>query len=390
MSVGYSWVQWSPHKRVYDTIMAAGAALYIAGFFGVSKALHRAPDNMSDEVILLRALGSCGFILLHAILLIGPLCRFDPRFLPLLSNRRHLGVMTFLIALVHAVVAIGYYHGFGHLNPLVSLLVSNTNILSIKAFPFQLLGLGALLIMFLMAATSHDFWLKNLGSAAWKRLHMLVYIAYAMLVAHVALGSLQTDRGVLAPVATATGLAAIVSLHIAAGWRERARDRRSAPSVEASKEPGNHEWIDAGPADTIPTDRARTVCARGGERIALFRHGNAISAITNICAHQGGPLGEGKIIDGCITCPWHGWQYRPHDGCSPPPFEEKITTYQVRIVKGRVQVNTAPLPPGTPTPPAVIDPTSPAVGATSVATSPQQAVSASSSSNHASQEPSHG
>ena len=29
-----------------------------------------------------------------------------------------------------------------------------------------------------------------------------------------------------------------------------------------------------------------------------------------------GPLGEGKIVDGCITCPWHGFQYRPQDGCT--------------------------------------------------------------------------
>ncbi len=31
--------------------------------------------------------------------------------------------------------------------------------------------------------------------------------------------------------------------------------------------------------------------------------------ISNVCQHQNGPLGEGEIIDGCITCPWHGFQY---------------------------------------------------------------------------------
>jgi nitrite reductase/ring-hydroxylating ferredoxin subunit len=29
---------------------------------------------------------------------------------------------------------------------------------------------------------------------------------------------------------------------------------------------------------------------------------------------QNGPLGEGRIVDGCITCPWHGYQYRPDTG----------------------------------------------------------------------------
>jgi hypothetical protein len=47
---------------------------------------------------------------------------------------------------------------------------------------------AALLILLLMAATSHDFWLKNLTAPVWKRLHMLVYAAYALLLAHLLLG----------------------------------------------------------------------------------------------------------------------------------------------------------------------------------------------------------
>mgnify|MGYP003753304843 CR=1 FL=1 len=46
----------------------------------------------------------------------------------------------------------------------------------------------------------------------------------------------------------------------------------------------------------------------------------------NVCKHQMGPLGEGKIIDGCITCPWHGYQYLPANGQSPPPFTEMVKT----------------------------------------------------------------
>jgi nitrite reductase/ring-hydroxylating ferredoxin subunit/DMSO/TMAO reductase YedYZ heme-binding membrane subunit len=332
---------------MYDALAAAGAALYIAAFVVVSRLALPSPGAVSDEIVVLRALGSCAIVLLHIILCIGPLARLEPRFLPLLYNRRHLGVMTFLIALAHGILAVGYYHGFGVTNPLVSLLTSNTNFFSLRAFPFQLLGLLALLILFLMAATSHDFWLKNLSAVTWKRLHMLVYLAYALLVAHVALGALQTDRGRTAPVAMMLGATLVVGLHIAAGLRETRRDVGAAT-------PGDN-WIDAGPAADLPESRARTVCAAGGERIAIFRHNGKVSAVTNVCAHQGGPLGEGTIIDGCITCPWHGWQYRPHDGCSPPPFTEKIATYQVRIVKGRVEVNPRALPPGTPTEPATIE-----------------------------------
>ncbi|MCB0599501.1 MAG: Rieske (2Fe-2S) protein, partial [Phaeodactylibacter sp.] len=66
------------------------------------------------------------------------------------------------------------------------------------------------------------------------------------------------------------------------------------------------------------------------------------------------PLGEGKIVDGCITCPWHGYQYRPEDGQSPPPFTEKVATYDVKVVDGKVYVNPEPYPEGTPRPAAAI------------------------------------
>ena len=360
MSTGYSAVQWSSHKRTYDAVAAAAIALYLATFAIVST-LRSAPGHAtSPEITAMRALGSCAFALLTIILCIGPLARLSPRFLPILYNRRHLGVMTFFVALAHATIATGYYHGFGHLNPLVSLLATNTSFTSWRAFPFQLLGLAALLILFLMAATSHDFWLKNLSASTWKRLHMLVYPAYALLIAHIALGALQRDRGILAPALACLSLFSVVSLHLITGLRELRRDRGTPPASSPSLSPASSpdlpagNWIDAGPPSDIPDGRARTVCAPGGERIAVFRHQDQISAVANVCAHQGGPLGEGRIIDGCITCPWHGWQYRPHDGCSPPPFTEKIPTYQVRIVRGRIFVNSGPLAPGTPVPPAPI------------------------------------
>lgn len=346
MSVKYQAVQWSKHKRVYDGVAAALVLVYVATFMLSAKVLWTGANAISDEVLIIRATGSCALLLLHVILCIGPLARLDRRFLPILANRRHLGVMTFAIALIHAVIVTGYYHGFGDLNPLLSLLISNTNYASLRAFPFEALGLGALLILFLLAATSHDFWLQNLGSATWKRLHMLVYVAYALLIGHVALGALRRGTGGTADVLLmAMGILVVSGLHIAAGLRERHRDAGTTT---------DGDWIDAGTPDEIPDGRAKVVCSKGGERIAVFKHNGAISAVTNVCAHQGGPLGEGRVIDGCITCPWHGWQYRPVDGCSPPPFTEKIATYPVRLVNGRVQVAAKSLAPGTPTTPLML------------------------------------
>jgi nitrite reductase/ring-hydroxylating ferredoxin subunit len=112
--------------------------------------------------------------------------------------------------------------------------------------------------------------------------------------------------------------------------------------------PEPNGWIVVGAPYSIPDKCAAIVNAPAGERIAIFRDGNRVGAVTNLCAHQNGPLGEGRIVDGCITCPWHGYQYKLDDGCAPPPFTEKLSTYRLRLRGGIVEVDPRPLPPGTP------------------------------------------
>lgn len=331
MSITYSAVGWNRVKRLYDATLAAGVVAYVAVFVGVGAFVH---PEATAETLTIRALATAAFLLLHVILSIGPLCRLDPGFLPLLYNRRHLGVTMFLIALAHAAFAVVQFHGQGNVSPLVSLLTSGTG--------FQTFGVAALVILFFMAATSHDFWLANLGAPVWKALHMGVYLAYALLVLHVAVGALHSEVHPALAVATGGGMVWLLALHLLAARRERAGDRDSARQPDG--------WIDAGPASDIPEHRARIVCAR--ERIAVFRYDGKISAVSNVCRHQAGPLGEGRIVDGCITCPWHGYQYLPGNGRSPAPFTEKVATYDVRVVNGRVYVDPNAHEPGTPVEPA--------------------------------------
>jgi len=340
VSVKYAPVKWNRNKKVYDLVIVGGVASYLAAFLVVGSLVWTGDEAISFPVLVMRALGTCAFLMLHVVLCIGPLARLDRRFLPLVYNRRHLGVATFLVALGHAVVAVGYYHGFGVLNPLWSLL-------SIPdPLPFEWFGLAAFLVLFVMAATSHDFWQKALGGGAWKWLHMLVYPAYALLVLHVLLGALRAETNPLYPALLGVGFAAVAGLHLAVGRRERRRDGPPA------RIPLTVTWVDVGSVDEIPEGRAKVVCLPGRERVAVFRYAGCVSAVTNVCAHQRGPLGEGKVVGGCISCPWHGWEYRPHDGCSPPPFEEKIATYRVRVEGRRVLLDPDPLPPGTPVEPA--------------------------------------
>lgn len=342
MSLAYRAVAWTSWKLKYDLAVAAFAGAYLAVFAAASLALQ---PHVAIETLVLRGSGSLALVMLTAVLAAGPLARLSPRFLPVLRNRRHLGVATFLAASAHGALALFQFHFLGPLDPLASLFSGGGGPAGPGgSAPFQLLGALALAVLFVMAATSHDFWLSALTPATWKSLHMLVYAAYAALVGHVALGALQQEgRGYLWVLAAGTA-AALFVMQLAAGARERRRDRAVLPEAGGPPAPG---FVRTVRARDIPEDRAKVV-ALGRERVAIFRHRGVVSCVSNVCRHQMGPLGEGRIVDGCITCPWHGFQYDPITGCAPPPFEDRVETYDVVIRGNFVWVDPKPNPLGTP------------------------------------------
>lgn len=345
MSAGFRAVQWNQYKIGYDVALLVLVLAYISAFVTLAPLTWPPGSAVDLQILRMRAFGSCAFLMLTGILCIGPLARLDRRFLPLLYNRRHFGVMTCGVALLHAWNVIDWYHSHGKLAPLVSLLVSNPRYLSFAGFPFELLGIIALAILVIMAATSHDLWLAFLAPPVWKAIHMLIYPAYGLLVLHIMLGVGQSEHAPPLPALVFVCFAGVAGLHIAAGWREWVADGGYKP---------RDEWLDVGAPEAIADGHARIVAPVGGERIAVFRNGDRFSALANVCAHQNGPLGEGRIIDGCVTCPWHGFQYRVEDGCAPPPFTEKVPTYRLRLQGGMLQVSPRALPPGTYVEPLVI------------------------------------
>jgi nitrite reductase/ring-hydroxylating ferredoxin subunit/DMSO/TMAO reductase YedYZ heme-binding membrane subunit len=309
MSVGYRAIQWNRAKIVYDVSVVA----FVVTFIGVHMALgyRREPPGDAAAWIDLRinALGACAFTMITIILCIGPLARIDPRFLPLLYNRRHFGVIAFCVALAHGVSVFDWFRVQGSAGDFVAELTTAANYTKFIGFTTKAIGLATLSIFFVMAATSHDYWQAFLGPVAWKWLHMAIYPAYGLLIMHVSLGMMQEDHSPLIPILLVSSLALVAGLHIVAGRRERAID-----GVEASGD----GWIIVGPPDDIPDKAAKIVVTKDGERIAVFRDGATIAAVTNVCAHQNGPLGEGKVVNGCVVCPWHEWEYQLADGCAPP------------------------------------------------------------------------
>jgi len=182
-------VQWNRQKKFYDTVLLAGVAAYLAIFGVLTKMLF---PHVTDEIMLMRAFGTAAFLLLHVILCIGPLCRLNPKFLPLLYNRRHAGVTMFTLGLIHAILVVITYHAGGDTNPILSIFKGSPLNGSVSGVPFR----------------------------------------------------------------------------------------------------------------------------------------------------------------PCITCPWHGYQYQPDTGASPPPFVEKVQTFNIRVKNGRVFVHPKPNPAGTRAEPA--------------------------------------
>jgi nitrite reductase/ring-hydroxylating ferredoxin subunit/DMSO/TMAO reductase YedYZ heme-binding membrane subunit len=346
MTARYVPVGWNRIKLIYDAVLVVSASLYILLYIRLVPVLQPAILPPDAPTTAMDAYGTCAFLLLTAVLCIGPLARLDRRFAPLLYNRRHFGVLTAAIATGHAWQAINWYFAYGKLPIAEALLVLDASYLQLHGFPFVPFGIAALAILFALAFTSHDFWLSFLTPPVWKSLHMAIYAAYALIVLHIALGALQASSNPLFAMIVAAGVTLVCTLHRAAGARQRRLDAVTARP--------NAEWIDAAAVDDVADGTGIIIRPAGAEAVAIFRAGETFSAISNRCAHQNGPLGEGRVIDGCITCPWHGYQYRLEDGCSPPPYTDKLPTYRLRIADGRILLDPRPNPPGTRVEPARI------------------------------------
>ncbi len=75
------------------------------------------------------------------------------------------------------------------------------------------------------------------------------------------------------------------------------------------------KWValDLGALPDVPEGGPTKVRA-GANDLILVRSGETIRALHEACAHAGGPLSEGTLVDGCIECPWHGSRFRIENG----------------------------------------------------------------------------
>ena len=89
--------------------------------------------------------------------------------------------------------------------------------------------------------------------------------------------------------------------------------------------------------EDVPSGTVARVQA-GEEEIALVNLDNEFYATQGQCLHLQGPLGEGRVEEGYLVCPWHGWHYDVRTGLNDFDHAIRIKTYEVRVEDGEVQV----------------------------------------------------
>jgi nitrite reductase/ring-hydroxylating ferredoxin subunit/uncharacterized membrane protein len=85
---------------------------------------------------------------------------------------------------------------------------------------------------------------------------------------------------------------------------------------------------------TLP-EATPTKMRAGSNDMMVVRVGDTVHALHHVCAHAGGPLSEGTLVDGCIQCPWHGSRFRLTDGYAqrgPTVYDQP--SYEVRAAEG--------------------------------------------------------
>lgn len=90
-------------------------------------------------------------------------------------------------------------------------------------------------------------------------------------------------------------------------------------------------WVAVGQLSDIPRQGAR--CVKNAEMtIAIFRTtDDRLFAIEDKCPHKGGPLSNGIVHDGCVTCPLHNWVISLETGTAQGADDGATATFPVKL-----------------------------------------------------------
>src|ERR1700683_3471472 len=88
-------------------------------------------------------------------------------------------------------------------------------------------------------------------------------------------------------------------------------------------------FVNVGPLVELPPDSVKEALV-GGYPYAICHVGGEVRALSGICPHSGGPLGQGQIHDGRVVCPYHLWEFDCRSGEYDFDPALRVATYEVR------------------------------------------------------------
>ena len=104
------------------------------------------------------------------------------------------------------------------------------------------------------------------------------------------------------------------------------------------------EWIELGLAGELAARELQEVLLHGRTRIALSFRGGNFYAVSGVCNHVGGPLGQGRLDGDYLVCPWHGWKFHHATGEGEPGYESDcVPRHATKVEGGRLFVSAKPV-----------------------------------------------
>lgn len=136
----------------------------------------------------------------------------------------------------------------------------------------------------------------------------------------------------------ALGLAGLGALTVGGQLGGHLSYSRAVGVDQTAFQAGPDEWTVVFDDAALPEGELRA--ARLQDRtILLARVGGEVRALADRCAHRGGALHEGELVEGCVECPVHGSRFRLDDGSvERGPSAYPQPTYEVRVQDGRIAV----------------------------------------------------
>lgn len=97
------------------------------------------------------------------------------------------------------------------------------------------------------------------------------------------------------------------------------------------------EFVRVCPASELPRPGEVAEFTVQGRALCVANVNGAVSVLDGTCPHEGGPLGEGTIEDGCVVCPWHSYSFDVRTGVCPQDNELKAEVLESAVENGELR-----------------------------------------------------